>query len=71
MRKKYSRKHMGIEELEKINGRKATLFELSIIAEMPEEAYAEITERLSLVLKYLEDGGADYAAGVLKEFLTR
>jgi hypothetical protein len=59
----------GIAKFEEKTGRKANLFDLSVIAVMPRDVYEEIKKRVGLALYLLEDGAPNTAADILKGLL--
>jgi hypothetical protein len=69
MAKKRFNKGSGIDKFEETAGRKANLFELSVIEVMSRDAYGAIKDRMSLALNCLEDGAECTAIEILKDFL--
>ena len=58
-----------MEDFEKQIGRKANLFELSLVGVIPRDVYGAIKDRIGLALIYLDDGAQNTAIEILKEFL--
>jgi hypothetical protein len=71
MAKKKFNKGSGIDEFEETAGRKANLFELSVLAVMPRDVYGAIKDRMGLALDCLEAGAENTAIEILKDFLDR